>query len=519
MSKEILTLSINDDSIQMLLVKGKQVEKWGAIHLEPGLVKGGLISDPEAISIGIIRLLLGEGIERRNAIVSLSGIHSILRFLELPRLPRKLLTGAVVQEAKSQMPMSLEELYLSWQPITSDKDKQQIFILGLPRDIVDVEVKSLRQSGINPYIMDLEPLALARAVGQREALIINVETRSFIIVIMKEGIPKIMRTIPLSDESLPLEDRTGFMEKELERTLKFYENTNPDEPLDPDMPCFLTGRLSTDAHIVEALGERIRFPLQPLLPPLICPPQFPLSQYAVNVGLALKTISPTSEALAAGYCAPVIDLNTLPDTYRPQPRSKKPVYIIAGAAAGIALLFFSYQQTTSSMDETSDLRYQLSISEQQLENRALHNRKVSDLMGGIDQIQAQIESVTQEHQSILAQRGPYSSVLKEFAYAYDGEGISLNSEGALNLANQPQSWGTLRPGILGELLYDGISLGSVKQTGGGLTLEGEATDYWTVLDYIRTLRGERGFSKVMFSGPMMQSSESGIVTFTIVVTK
>jgi Tfp pilus assembly PilM family ATPase len=356
LSKEILTLSIHDDSIQMLLVKGKHVDRWGAIRLEPGAVKDGLISNPEDVSSAITRLLLGEGIETKKVIVSLSGIHSIPRFLELPKLPQKLLAGAILQEAKNLMPMSLDELYLSWQPTSIDKDKQQIFILGLPRDMVDVEVKSLRQSGLTPYLMDLEPLALARAVGQREALIINVEVRSFAIVIMRSGIPKIMRTIPLSDGSLPLEERIGYMEKELERTFKFYENTNPNEPLDPSMPCFITGRLSTEAKIRQSLEEVIRFPLRPLPPPLRCPPQFPFSQYAVNVGLALKQVSPSSKARANGYYPPALNLNILPPTYRPRPRSKKPAFIVAGAVAGIALLFFSYRQAISAMDETTDLR-------------------------------------------------------------------------------------------------------------------------------------------------------------------
>ena len=45
MAKQVTTLFIEDTAIRLLVGRGKQVEKWASLPLEPGLVKHGLIQD------------------------------------------------------------------------------------------------------------------------------------------------------------------------------------------------------------------------------------------------------------------------------------------------------------------------------------------------------------------------------------------------------------------------------------------------------------------------------------------
>ena len=58
MTRKVTTLFIRDNSINLLVMKGRQVEKWASLLLEPGLVSQGVVLDE-----AVILSLNGEGME------------------------------------------------------------------------------------------------------------------------------------------------------------------------------------------------------------------------------------------------------------------------------------------------------------------------------------------------------------------------------------------------------------------------------------------------------------------------
>ena len=129
------------------------------------------------------------------------------------------------------MPLSMDELYLSWQTITAGGEAQQVLIVGVPRDVIDAEMQALRAAGINPRTLDLKTIALARAVNKEQALILNIEPSSFDIIIVVNGIPEVMRTIAWQQDSLTGEDRVQRLAMNLELTVGFYNSHHSDTPL------------------------------------------------------------------------------------------------------------------------------------------------------------------------------------------------------------------------------------------------------------------------------------------------
>lgn len=219
LTKKIITLHIENTDIRLLVVNGKQVQEWSTISLEPDMVKEGLIIDPAAVSEMIKQLLANQGIREKDIIASLSGFQSVQRIPDLPKLSSQLMEDALMREAKRTMPVSLDQLYLSWQTLKDGDETQQVFLLGTPRNLMDAAVICLRQAGISPRTMELKPLALARMVNYPEALIIDIEEENADIIVMSGGIPTIMRTLSLRmDHSL--NRRLQYLIEEFERTLR-----------------------------------------------------------------------------------------------------------------------------------------------------------------------------------------------------------------------------------------------------------------------------------------------------------
>ena len=73
------------------------------------------------------------------------------------------------------MPVSLENLHLSWQMMPPEGDMQRIYLLGVPKETIESHVRTLEVANIKPWVMDLKPLCLVRAVKQEEAIIVNLE--------------------------------------------------------------------------------------------------------------------------------------------------------------------------------------------------------------------------------------------------------------------------------------------------------------------------------------------------------
>ena len=289
-SKKVITLNIEASSIKVLAIKGKKVKRWGSMPLEAGWVGEGLVLKPEAVGQAINALFKSMRMSRNKVIVSITGQHSIPRILTLPRIESSLVPEAVRRGAKSGMPVPLEELYLSWQPIGMRDHEQAFFVLGVPRNLIDAVVQALVQSRVKPYIMELKPLALARVANREEALIIDLEPDSCGITLVAGGIPAIMRTITPRREAVILEDNIQRLIEEVLRTIEFYNQEHPEYLFSLSAPVILTGELSGDAATIDLIKSGLGTSVELLTTQLKCPPEFNAASYAANIGLAFKRV-------------------------------------------------------------------------------------------------------------------------------------------------------------------------------------------------------------------------------------
>jgi len=117
-----------------------------------------------------------------------------------------------------------------------------VLVVGVPREVIDSEVRSLRVAGINPRTLELRTMALARAVGKEQALILNIEPSSFDIVVVVNGVPEIMRSIAWQQSDLAEEGRVEHLALTMELTVDFYNARHIDSPLDPAVPSLSPGR-------------------------------------------------------------------------------------------------------------------------------------------------------------------------------------------------------------------------------------------------------------------------------------
>ncbi len=449
----MVTVEISSTDIRLMEIEGRRVIRWASRSLESGIFEEEVISDPQALSAIVKQFMTSSGIKAGNVIASVNGLYSISRIVMVPNPPgakASVTRQAVLEAAREVMSLSEDEQYLSWQAISTVEGGQQVLVVAVPRDVIDSEVRALRTAGVNPRILDLKAMALIRAVNREQALILNIEPTSFDIIIVVGGVPEVMRTTLWQQSDLPVEDKAEHLAIALELTVGFYNSHHPDLHLDLASPLFITGQMSGDLTLIEELKGRVGYPIESLAPPLECPAHLPVSQYAVNIGLALKGTAASKSLGQSSYSLP--DINFLPQVYAPWKPSAKQIYFSLAIVAAIALLFPLYQVTSAAMGETDTLQTRYTIVKTELEKRQSEIRNREPLQKAIA-----------EYQTILNMGGGFTE---------DLEVIKSKAE---------------------EL---GVEVKSITHDGKSISVSCEADSYTTFRDYLNALKESGRFSSV-----------------------
>ena len=445
----MVTLEISSTEIRLMEINGGKVEKWASHPLEPGMFEEEVVADPQALGSAVKQLMASSGIKERNVTASVSSLYSLSRIVTVPTpLEGRVTEQTVLETASEVMPLSEEEMYLSWQTISTGEGGQQVLVVGVPKDVIDSEVRALRAVGVNPRILDLKTMALARAVNRKQALILNIEPTSFDVVMIVDGVAEILRTTAWQQEDLSVEERADYLVSALERTVDFYNSHRPSYPLDPATRLFITGQMSGDLALMEKLQAGVEYPIEPLAPPLEYPAHLSTSQYAVNIGLALKGPAAAKNIEPGDHSLP--DINLLPQVYKPWRPSARQIYFSCAIIAAIALLFPLYQVTSEAMAKTS----------------ALERKNTS------------LNSLLEVRKSALAERQPLKNAIADYNTIVNmGGGITEDLEVIRSQA--------------AEL---GVEVQSITHAVTSITFTCQADSYTTFRDYLTALEESGRFT-------------------------
>ncbi len=407
-------LVISNSSIKILSLKGRQVKKWGSLALKTGLVHDGLIHEPQAVGAAINELFKSTEVRKEKVAVSLAGLSFTYRFLDLPRMKPALLEEAVTRAARKEMSLPLDELYLSWQFVPGKGDEQSYFVLGVRRNIVDAAVQTLSIAGIEPYTLELQPLALARAANRRDAIIVSLEPDCFDIVFIADGIPGVIHTIGPRGEGSTLEDNIRRLADELTKTAAFYQSSHPASHLTPETPLLLTGDLASGVPASGLLQAEVEYPVESLIPPVEFPPGLAIASYAAGAGLALnytsqKTVSRTREGFYD------ININILSGKYRKirsRPLPRVQLWLGVFLAIAVAFLFPLYQTLHNLGTENTRLENELRQVTRDLNLANLMAEETAKAVANIQQTANITDILKMANQSILGDRGSFARNLK-----------------------------------------------------------------------------------------------------------
>ncbi len=323
--RKTVVLEVSDTSLRLLVASGRNIKRAASTRLEPGLVQNGAIMDQEAVAARIRQLLRESKVHARRVSLCISGLHSLTMVVHLPQLPERLVAEAVMREAGRTLPVPLEQLYLTWQAIATPDRRLQVFVVGVPRTTADAVLATTRRAGLTVRKMDIKPMALTRLAPRPTCVLLDVQPTEFDIIVMGDGIPHPIRTIPIPAEDLDTEGRLAIIRDDLIRTIDFYNSNHADNPLVADTPVHVTGSLAAEEEQLQALAREVGHPVLPLPPPLRGLAEG-VGYFAGSMGMVIGQ--------AGGRPAPaslVADMDALPEAFRPKTFSLARVVAVTGS--------------------------------------------------------------------------------------------------------------------------------------------------------------------------------------------
>ena len=479
-----IALTIADTALRATVIRGNRVRRWAEVDLPAAVVRDGLIVGSDAFAermAELIDLLLpGRRLTNRRVALTLTGRNMVQGRFTVFAPKTAGLKDAVLAAASERLGVRPGELEIDWHatPLPEDdstpdevaggaeRDAEEepaptheIYAVGLYRNVVETNLRQIARLGAQ--IIDIQPraLALAAAVDEPTAIVVDIELHGASVVVVTDRTPEVVRDIVI-DPSLPADRSATAILDELERSVGYHNSLYPDDPLPEETPLYVTGQAEAVSR-TEAALEGLVFERWELPHGLRAPAGFPTARFAAGVGIAcLSRGKPWWRGAARHAARP--RLRFLPPAYRPR---QMPVgLVLAGAAAAALILGLGalYTEVNDQMAAAGEQRHVAGVLDTRVQARAAELRNAARTQAGI-------------------------------------EAVSMDAQAALWEANAIRGLGRGFAMTLTEVTrhrVDGIVLQEVDDDGTLVTVRATAAAYETLLRYVRALEDSGTFDAV-----------------------
>lgn len=287
-SRLTIGLTYEGATLKLLVSEERRVVSWETIPFDPRLVNGNLVAEPYNLGRLIRDAFALRGLPRARVHCALPAAGSLSRVIELPRLNAQDRRRAVISEAMRALGVTPGRHYVYWQTVEDQGDVQLVFVLAVPRDAMRSLIETMRTAGIRPRSVDITPLALARAVGQPDAIVVELDPTGIDLAIILDEVPVVLRSLIFGERALTLEEAQEAALELLTTELRRYEDLYPGSRVERNVPVYLAGDLGAGLRLADRVRKATGHPIGRLAPLVDYAAEFPVAEYLTNLGLVLK---------------------------------------------------------------------------------------------------------------------------------------------------------------------------------------------------------------------------------------
>lgn len=243
MRRSIVGLNIGSYFMKVVELRSKrggiEVAALGIAPTPEAALAAGEILQADVLVEALRELIREAGIRTKDTVVTIAGQAAVIvRVTDVPKMPPKEFASTMALEIEREVPFdpsSIRRDYITLRDLDEVEEGETVPVLyaAARSDVVDTYIDVLLKSGLNPIAVDVEPLAVMRALidlpqsvqGDGEfgpndlVVIVNIGAESSDLVVIHNGVITFPRIVPMgSDElTLAISDALGLDKTNAER--------------------------------------------------------------------------------------------------------------------------------------------------------------------------------------------------------------------------------------------------------------------------------------------------------------
>jgi len=191
----------NVSSSPELINLGSQLTPKGVINSEEK-------QDQKKLADVLKKLYDDSKIKNRNVVMALPEFSVFTRFLEFPGVKKEELKDAVFFEAKQYIPMSINDVHMSFVTIgfNEEKNAPRVLLVAAPKKVISIYTEIANLADLDLIAIETESVAMGRAMykstNKKDLVMLDFGANSTDMSIMSNGYLVFSQSIAIGSDSL-----------------------------------------------------------------------------------------------------------------------------------------------------------------------------------------------------------------------------------------------------------------------------------------------------------------------------
>src|SRR5579864_4481475 len=176
-----------------------------------GTLDEGQIKDVPAVGRTLRELIQGAGVRTRRAAAAVNGQVALMREVRMPQLPPDEIRQAARFEVERYLPYPIAEVTFDTVVLGESKEngnsRVDVLIVAARTDVLRRHAAALQAAGLEPVVVEVEPLAVVRAVAsaatsEQVTACIHLGSSVTMILVAEGEAPRVIRTVAFGTTQL-----------------------------------------------------------------------------------------------------------------------------------------------------------------------------------------------------------------------------------------------------------------------------------------------------------------------------
>ena len=186
--------------------KGRNLEKFGMIDIESGLIEDGSIKNPEVVAGAIRQLYQTHKIREHNVAISIGGYSVIVKKINVQTMTEDQLHESIHFEAEQYIPFDISDVNLDFQILGENEanpNQMSVLLVAAKKDMINDYLNLSQLAGLNPCIIDVDAFALQNIFevnyesNEENVALIDIGASKTSLNILKDNTSVFMRDVSL----------------------------------------------------------------------------------------------------------------------------------------------------------------------------------------------------------------------------------------------------------------------------------------------------------------------------------